>query len=362
VSYVYAVLGFALLIILHEAGHFAAAKAVGMRVERFSLFFGPMVVKRTVGETEYGIAVIPLGGYVKITGMNPTEEFGSPEIAARAYYKQPVWKRIVVIAAGPAVNLLIAFLLIWGAYLSGIHAVTTSKGTYVSTNTVGLVESHTAAQGVLKLGDTIVSVDGVHGDATVLTDQIRTHQCADGAKVNGCEAATPVTLVVRRQGVLHTLSVRPRYSAAVHKPMIGFAFEPVIAGNGIGYSIRNGSAELWDETKATLSDIAQIFRAKERRQLNGIVGGFEVTQQSFAVGISSGIEILALISLSLALVNLFPFLPLDGGHIFWAVVEKIRGRMVSFATMEKASLIGFALVAVLFVIGLSNSLSGRPVA
>ena len=109
VSYVLAFLGFAALIILHEAGHFTAAKAVGMRVERFSLFFGPMLVKFRRGETEYGIGPIPLGGYVKITGMNPNEEI-PPDVVPRAYYNQPVWKRVVVILAGPAVNLLIAFV------------------------------------------------------------------------------------------------------------------------------------------------------------------------------------------------------------------------------------------------------------
>src|SRR5437763_6717545 len=110
-SYLFAFLGFAALVILHEAGHFAAAKAVGMRVERFSLFFGPLLFKVRRGETEYGIGPIPLGGYVKITGMRPREEI-SPDILPRAYYKQKVWKRIVVILAGPAVNLIIAFLLL----------------------------------------------------------------------------------------------------------------------------------------------------------------------------------------------------------------------------------------------------------
>src|SRR5512142_1655784 len=98
-SYVLAFLGFVLLIVLHEAGHFGAAKAVGMRVERFSLFFGPLLFKVRRGETEYGVGPIPLGGYVRITGMNPNEEI-PPEVAHRAYFRQPVWKRIVVISAG----------------------------------------------------------------------------------------------------------------------------------------------------------------------------------------------------------------------------------------------------------------------
>src|ERR1700756_2757233 len=125
-SYFLAFLGFAALIILHEAGHFAAAKAVGMRVERFSLFFGPMLVKRKWGETEYGIGPIPLGGYVKITGMNPHEEM-PPEARARAYYNQPVWKRIVVISAGPLVNIVIAFVIVWGLLLSDGQPVPVSR-------------------------------------------------------------------------------------------------------------------------------------------------------------------------------------------------------------------------------------------
>ena len=123
VSWLLAFLGFAALIILHELGHFTAAKAVGMRVERFSLFFPPLLARVRRGETEYAIGSIPLGGYVKITGMNPAEEI-PPEVAHRAYYRQPVWKRIVVIGAGPAVNialafvLLTAYLLIWGTPVS----------------------------------------------------------------------------------------------------------------------------------------------------------------------------------------------------------------------------------------------------
>ena len=124
-SYLLAFLGFAALIILHEFGHFLAAKAVGMRVERFSLFFGPLLVKVRHGETEYGIGPIPLGGYVRITGMNPREEI-PPEVRPRAYYNQPVWKRVVVILAGPAVNLLIAFVIVWGLVLSNGEVVPTS--------------------------------------------------------------------------------------------------------------------------------------------------------------------------------------------------------------------------------------------
>ena len=123
-SWLLTLAGIAALIILHEFGHFIVAKAVGMRVERFSLFFGRPLVSVRRGETEYGIGPIPLGGYVKITGMNPAEEI-PPEVEHRAYYRQPVWKRIVVILAGPAMNVLVAFVILFGIYnLHGLEQAT----------------------------------------------------------------------------------------------------------------------------------------------------------------------------------------------------------------------------------------------
>ena len=150
-SWLLAFLGFAALVILHEAGHFFAAKAVGMRVERFALFFPPLIARRKKGETEYAIGSIPLGGYVKITGMNPAEEI-PPEHAHRAYYRQPVWKRITVIAAGPFVNIALAFIILAGVYMNA--------GTVEPPLVVGTVEKNWPAAGVLESGDVIVAVDG----------------------------------------------------------------------------------------------------------------------------------------------------------------------------------------------------------
>ena len=170
-SYVLAFVGFSALIILHELGHFAAAKWTGMRVERFSLFFPPHVWKRTRGETEYAIGTIPLGGYVKITGMSPHEEL-SDEVRRRAYLNMPVWKRIVVIAAGPVVNIIVALLIFVGLFL--FVGTTTREGT----QRVKSVEPRSASAGVLKPGDLLISVDGVRGDAEALREQITRHRCA----------------------------------------------------------------------------------------------------------------------------------------------------------------------------------------
>jgi regulator of sigma E protease len=114
---------------------------------------------------------------------------------------------------------------------------------------------------------------------------------------------------------------------------------------------------MWRVTSGTVSAIARIFEPQERGKLNGIVGASEVTHQAIGYGARDALTLLAIISLSLAVVNLFPFLPLDGGHIFWSVVEKLRGRPVPFTVIERASVVGFLLVMVLFAIGLSNDIS-----
>ncbi len=347
--YVLAFLGFAALIILHEAGHFTAAKAVGMRVERFSLFFGPLLVKFRRGETEYGIGPIPLGGYVKITGMNPNEEIPA-EVRDRAYYNQPVWKRVVVILAGPVVNLVIAFAIIWGLFLSD------GRVTNQPSRQVAAVERSTPAAHVLRPGDRIVSVDGVSGSVAAMRNQINSHRCA-GAQVKDCIAATPVHVVVRRDGKLVRIDVRPRYVAANKRMEIGFAFAAVIQHPGAAAAAGDAASGLWSTAARTVSTIVRVFEPQERKQLHGVVGGYETTEQSFSHSPSLALEVLALISLSLGVINLFPFLPLDGGHIFWALAEKVRGRRIPFAVMERAGMVGFVLIIMLFFVGLSNDIS-----
>jgi regulator of sigma E protease len=346
-SYVLAFLGFVALIVLHEAGHFMAAKAVGMRVERFSLFFGPLLVKFRRGETEYGIGPLPFGGYVKITGMNPHEEI-PPEVVPRAYYNQPVWKRIVVILAGPAMNLLIAFGIVWVLFLS--------NGQAVPGKNVAAVEKGTPAAAYLRPNDVVVSVDGVGGSETAIRNQLATHKCA-GEQVNGCLAAMPARVVVKRDGKLMTFEIRPRYSAADQRPLLGFDFGSVQQSVGPLHAASLTATGLWSVTKQTVGVVVRIFEPKERKQLNGIVGAYTVTQESFATSTTQALEVVALISLSLAIINLFPFLPLDGGHVFWAVAEKVRGKRIPFAVMERAGVVGFVLILLLFVIGLSNDIS-----
>lgn len=346
--------GFAMLIVLHELGHFAAAKAVGMRVEKFSLFFGQMWAKRTHGETTYGIGWIPLGGYVKISGMNPHEEL-PPEEAHRAYYRQPVWKRIVVIAAGPAVNLVIAFVLLWGLFaIHGVQPVG-DRGSRIVERT----ENNSPAEGVLQPGDRILSVDGVT-QLEKLPLQISTHECAVQPPTPNCRAETPAVIRLERDGEVRTVEITPVYDASqdVQRTRVGFGFAPSAYEElPVGEAATFAADRMWWAVRTTASAIVKIvYDSEARKNVSGVVGSYDETRHSITMSTADAVLILALISLSLAVINLFPFLPLDGGHIFWALAEKVRGRPISFAVMERAGMVGFALVAILFIIGLNNDI------
>jgi regulator of sigma E protease len=355
VSWFLAFAGFALLIILHEAGHFAAAKAVGMRVERFSLFFPPLIARKKIGETEYAIGALPLGGYVKISGMNPSEDLPE-EVRDRAYHAQPVWKRIVVIFAGPAVNLVLGFVLLV-VYFSAIGPHTGDA--------VGSVSNGFPATGVLHPGDRLVAIDGKRGNPDQLSKVVAANKCVQQPPVKGCKAAKPMTVTILRDGHQLTFTMRPIYDPSAKRMRLGFGYDL----NGgphrpqpVGTSISDAANRFWFVTKAELSIPAKIIDPKQREQIHGIVGNYEVTRQTILKDTGDVVGILAIISLALAVVNLFPFLPLDGGHIFWAIVEKVRRRPVPLRVMERSGVVGFALVALLFVIGLSNDigvLSGK---
>jgi regulator of sigma E protease len=209
---------------------------------------------------------------------------------------------------------------------------------------------------VLRPGDVVVSVDGVSKSPDAMRNQLASHRCA-GVQVNGCQAATPAKIVVRRNGKLLTFELRPRFNATASRPLVGLAFGEGHRQVGPGTAASLTVTGLWDVTKKTVSTVAQIFKPKERKQLNSVVGAYKVTEQSFASSTTLALQVLALISLSLGVINLFPFLPLDGGHVFWAVAEKVRGRRISFAVMERAGVVGMVLILMVFAIGLSNDIS-----
>ena len=273
-SYVLAFLGFAALIILHEAGHFTAAKAVGMRVERFSLFFGPLLVKFRRGETEYGIGPIPLGGYVKITGMNPNEDI-PPEVVPRAYYNQKVWKRVVVILAGPAVNLLIAFVIFWALALSQQSARRRPPTSPRSRRAP-------ASAAILRAGrpDRLGRRRRRLRDRDPQPDRHPPLRRRPGQRLRRGDAGAHRRPPRRAADDVRDPPALQRRART--RPLLGFDFGSTSSRSSAARRRRCRSATCGTSPRRTVSVVARLFEPQERKQLHSVVGGYTATQESFA--------------------------------------------------------------------------------
>jgi regulator of sigma E protease len=196
----------------------------------------------------------------------------------------------------------------------------------------------------------------VRGSYAGLRAQINTHRCA-GPQTANCSAATPARVTVQRGGELVTLTIRPRYDPGQKRMLLGFRPKTTLVRDGPVEGAGTAVSTMWTITSKSVTTIVGIFfNAQDRKQVSGVVGSYEATRQSFEFSTAQAIFLLAAISLSLAIVNLFPFLPLDGGHIFWALAEKLRGRAIPFSVMERASVVGIALVLFIFVVGFTNDI------
>lgn len=363
-SWVLTFLGIIVLIVLHELGHFTVAKAVGMRVERFSLFFPPILFKVRRGETEYGIGAIPAGGYVKITGMSPEEiKDLPPEVAARAYYNQAPWKRIAVILAGPGVNILIAFLLFWAVLFSGSLQGAVALGNLdpsvqtLGGPTVGAVLPGKPGAGVLRPGDSIVAAEGSPATIEQTSARISAHHCP-GVSRAGCRAATPVHLTVARNGHDLALTLYPRYDVKEKRMLIGFDYRPTAKSFGPLGAAGAAVSEMWHVTTQTITGFGRaLTESKVRHKVSSIIGITQVGHETVAAGAGYALVFIGFLSLILAVINLFPFLPLDGGHVLWSAAEKVRGKRISLLAMYRFSSVGIVLLLFLVINGVGNDIS-----
>ncbi len=393
--------GLAFLILVHEAGHFVTALAVRMRPRKFYLGFPPAIIRATRGGVEYGIGLIPLGGYVKIPGMfrpapgdlgrwfgraeeeapalrRPIEsladaleqadfvaarsrldeleaaaaeaelgvtarrdvERGIPELrdslSGDAYWQAAPWKRIAVIFAGPGTNLLLAIVLFAGVFMVGSGAYRLGfslqpNGANASAVVDSVLPGHPAERAGLQAGDRVLAIDGNR----VTPNRI--------SEVIGSSHGRPLTLTVQRDGRTVTL---PPTSA---RKDTGES-----APQAFGDSLRVTG----EVTKEIALSLGRLVRGSGRNEISSPVGIVRGSEQAIEQGARQYLSVLGLISLSLALLNLLPLLPLDGGHIAFSIIEAVRGRAVARAVYERVSAVGIALVLLLFFVGLSNDLGG----
>jgi len=402
-SVLVSIAGLAFLILIHEAGHFFTARAVGMKPRRFYIGFPPALLKTTRNGIEYGLGAIPLGGYVKIPGMHrpaPSDldvHFGpalyeSPRLlpdvervkrriaqadfegarealrelegaieraplsanakraAARgldevadalgsdAYWRQRTSKRLAVIAAGPGTNLLFAIALLASVYVVGIPSDVSRRVADVSPGTP-------AAAAGLKSGDVIIGVDRVQTDDF---DDVRD-------SIHGSRGKPLVISVLRDGRYVELRPARPQKTDGVY--VLGFRpsvvkykhYDPI-------HAVGLAGKDTWLVTKAMGSWLTHVVSGSGRKQVSTPVGIVRQSSKAAQVGYREYLQVLALISLSLALLNLLPLLPLDGGHMAFSIIEGLRGRAVGRAVYERVSAVGIALVLLLFFVGLSNDI------
>jgi regulator of sigma E protease len=400
-SVLVSIAGLAFLILIHEAGHFFTARAVGMRPRRFYIGFPPAVLRTTRNGIEYGLGAIPLGGYVKIPGMHrpaPSDldvHFGPalyesprllPEVervkrpldvgdfsAARealadleravreaplsanarraadrgldeltdglggdAYWRQRTWKRVSVIAAGPGVNIVLALLLPAIAYMIGAPEVN---------RIVKHVEpGKPAATMGLHPGDEIVTVNG---EPTPNFDSVS--QAIRDSK------GDPITLTVIRHG--ERLMLGPAKPEKISdRYILGFNPSWHDKQYSVGDAFGQSAHDNWVATKGTATFLPRLFTGAGRKDVSSTVGIVDISQQAAGITFTLFLQILGLISLSLALLNLVPLLPLDGGHILFSLIEGLRGRPVAREVYERVSAVGIGLFMLLFLVGLSNDI------
>jgi regulator of sigma E protease len=392
--------GLAFLILIHEAGHFFTALAVKMRPRRFYIFFPPAIVKWQRKGIEYGIGAIPLGGYVKIPGMHKPAgadlegQFGpavdeAPWLAAHlepvttaldddrlqdartglgdlraaversdlsaparksaergltdtddavaddAYWRAPVWKRVTVIAAGPLTNLVFAVLLLAVVFMLGVPSKVD--------RTIATVDPGTPAAEIVRAGDTIVAINGRPVEGDQISEKIRAS--------NG----DPVSVTVERGGKELTMQARPRMTEGAYR--LGFTLGVIYESYGPWDALKLAGERTWEATSAIGASLGRIVTGGGRKEVASPVGIVQASSETLEAGFREYLGILALISLSLALLNLLPLLPLDGGHIAFSLAEGVRGRAIPRAAYERASAIGILIVLFLFFIGLTNDVN-----
>ncbi len=329
-----------LLVVLHEAGHFVVARLFGVRVLRFSVGFGPRLFSWSRGHTEYAVSAIPLGGYVKLAGEQRSESQSQPW----EYVAKPIGVRALIVAAGPFVNYLIALLSLWVVFIIGYPELLPVVGK--------VMDKMPAQEAGLQAGDRILSID---------QEPLKTWDAL--TKVIYVSAGHPLVFNVRRaDGSSANLKITPRAKAITdpfgRKKEIGLIG---ISPSGDFESYRVGPVEavgkVWQQQAEWVEQTFLSFwsmlmgRLSMRDSMTGPVGIVYLTSEAVKMGVAPSLFLISLLSLSLSIFNALPVPILDGGHLLFLAIERLRGKPVSIEIQERSAQVSFvALIALVLVI------------
>jgi regulator of sigma E protease len=329
------------LVFVHEFGHFLMAKLFGVRVEAFSLGFPPKVLHKQVGDTDYRLSVIPLGGYVKLFGENPKDEV-PPELESVSFSHHPLWHRFLIVLAGPVFNLIFAALALFLVFaISGIPYLTTEIG--------GVKAGSPAAQAGLQAGDTVLSVGG---QKVSRWDELSLKIRQTGEQ--------PLTLSVRRGDRDFQVQVTPQrmdtadiFGGTVSAVIIGISAGDHPAVERVG-PLRALNLGVFYTGRLTWLTVESLYKLVAREVPLKSIGGpiliAQVAGKQAEMGATYLVQFMAALSVNLFLLNLLPVPVLDGGHLFFFVIEAIRGKPLPLQHREMAQGLGLMLLLALMIL------------
>jgi regulator of sigma E protease len=349
----YFIIVLGILVFVHELGHFLLAKKLGVGVITFSLGFGPKLIGKKVGETQYQISAVPLGGYVKLIGEDRGEEV-KEEDRARSFSFQPIWKRVLIICAGPFFNMFLTLIVFCFSFIFfGIPQETLPLPPIIG----GLQSGLPAEKAGLKKGDTILSIDGVN--ITTWNDISSIIRKGEGKELS---------IQVKRNEEMFEFKIIPELSKEKPNPgekdvyVIGitapyeemtFRYKSV----GPAEAVYEGVLQTWHLTKLMVVVLGKMISGEISAKTIG--GPIQIAQEAGRQG-KKGLPyllgLIAILGINLGLINLFPIPILDGGHLLFLVMEAILGRPISIKKMEIAQQIGLILIILLMLYAFHNDL------
>lgn len=327
------------LIFIHELGHFIMAKRAGIKVEKFSLGFPPAILTKKYGETEYCIGLIPLGGFVKMAGENPDEAAtGAPY----EFMSKSVGARVGVVFAGPLMNFLLAWLILWGLYFARGEAVVDPNKVVV-----GMVSPDgPASQAGISEGDIIKSINGT---------AVATFPAM--AEIISSNPGRPIDIVWERAGADMTASVTTTVEEGYNNQgeklqfgRIGIGQQVTYESIGIHTAAWTGLSRAGEMAGMVIKFLYDVVTLRvSAKMIGGPVFIAQMAGQTAQAGFSALLFFIALLSVNLAVLNVLPIPVLDGGHLVFLTIEKLRGSPLSMRQRTIAQQVGLVFLLLLIV-------------
>lgn len=336
-SLIYFLIVLSILVIVHEFGHFMVARHLGVKVEKFSFGFGPKIISFKGSQTEYIISWIPLGGYVKMAGDEPSEAKNQPW----EFLSKSIGDRFQIIFAGPLLNYLLAFLIFSFIFMFGSPTLATEVGS--------LLKDYPAEKNGILIGDNVLAVDGV-----------KVKYWEDMTAIIHKHDASPIKFSIDRKGKMLALEVRPIvrqmkdiFGKAQNIALVGIAPAQRMETVRYGFleSFSMGAKKLWQLTAITYKALWYMVtgRLSFKESMTGPIGIFIITGKAAQLGLIYLVHLMGILSASLAIFNVLPFPVLDGGHLLFLAVERLRGKPLSVRTQEIIANVGVSLLILLTV-------------